>query len=63
VQRSEDARSLGGSQDQEGPKSETLANDDKAKHCTERGPKEVAEKRNMAQGKEIEIRAEAVASS
>jgi hypothetical protein len=54
---------LGGSQDQEGPKSETLANDDKAKHCTERGPKEVAEKRNMAQGKEIEIRAEAVASS
>jgi hypothetical protein len=40
-----------------------LANDDEAKHSTEKGPEEVAMKQNKAQGKETEIRAEAVASS
>jgi hypothetical protein len=54
---------FGGSQDQEGSKSETLTNDDEAKHSMERGPEEVVEKQNKAQGEETEIRAEAGASS
>jgi hypothetical protein len=33
------------------------------KHYTEKGSEEVAEKQNKAQGEEIEIRTEAVASS
>jgi hypothetical protein len=52
-----------GTQDQEGPKSETLANDDEAKHSTEKGPEEIAVKQNRAQGEKTEIRAKAVASS
>jgi hypothetical protein len=34
--------------------------DDEAKHEMEKGPGEVAMKQNMAQGKEIEIRADEV---
>jgi hypothetical protein len=52
-----------GTQDQEGPKCETLANDDEAKHSTEKGPEEIAVKQNRAQGEKTEIRAKAVASS
>jgi hypothetical protein len=63
VQRMEDARSFGGSQDQEGPKSETLANDDKAKHNKEIGLDKVAEKYYKAQGEETHIRAKTVANS
>jgi hypothetical protein len=63
VQRLLDAQSLGGSQDQDGPKSGTLANDNKAKHSMKKVPVEVAAKQNKAQGKEIGIRAEAVVSS
>jgi hypothetical protein len=51
----------GGNQDQIGPRSGTLA-DDEAKHDTEKGPEEVAVKQNKAQGEEIEIRADVVAS-
>jgi hypothetical protein len=36
--------------------------DDEAKHDTEKGPEEVAVKQNKAQGEEIEIRADVVAS-
>jgi hypothetical protein len=52
----------GGNQDQTGLRSETSANDE-AKHNMEKGPEEVVAKQNKAQGKEIDIRAEAVASS
>jgi hypothetical protein len=52
-----------GSQNQEGPKSETLANDNEVKLDTEKGPEVVATKENMTQDEETEIRAEAVASS
>jgi hypothetical protein len=62
MQRSKDAQSLGGSEDQEGPKSETLA-DDEANPDVEKGPKKVAAKQNKAQSKGIEIKDEAVASS
>jgi hypothetical protein len=37
--------------------------DDEAKHSTEKGSKEIAEKQNKAQGKDIEIKAKVVASS
>jgi hypothetical protein len=37
--------------------------DDEAKHITEKGPKEIAEKQNKAPGEETEIKAKAVASS
>jgi hypothetical protein len=60
---SKDPQRSGGSQDQEGPKSDTLANDDEAKHSTKKGTKEVALKQNKAQGEETEIRAEVVPSS
>jgi hypothetical protein len=56
------ADGLGGNQDLIGPRSETLA-DDEAKHSMEKGPEEVAEKQNKAQGEETDIRVEAVASS
>jgi hypothetical protein len=52
----------GGNQDQTGPRSKALV-DDEAKHYMEKGPEEVAENKNKAQGKGIEIRAEAVDSS
>jgi hypothetical protein len=52
-----------GSQNQEGPKSETLANDNEVKLDTEKGPEVVATKENTTQDEETEIRAEAVASS
>jgi hypothetical protein len=52
----------GGSQGQEGPKSETLANDNEAKHSTEKGPEEVVAKQNKAQDEETKIKANAVAS-
>jgi hypothetical protein len=51
----------GGNQDQTKPGSGTSA-DDKANHGTEKGPQEVAAKQNKAQGEEIEIRADVVAS-
>jgi hypothetical protein len=44
VQGSEDTQRLRSSQDQEGPKSETLADDDEMKHNTEKGLEEIAEK-------------------
>jgi hypothetical protein len=53
---------LGGNQDQIGPRSETSA-DDKAKHDTKKGLEEVASKQNKTQGKETNIKTEAVASS
>jgi hypothetical protein len=59
----EDTWRSGGSQDQEGPKSETSANDDEAKHSTEKDLEEVAAKQNKAQGEETVIKAKAVASS
>jgi hypothetical protein len=52
----------GGNQDQTGSRSGTSA-DDKMKHDMEKGPEEVATKRNKAQDEEIDIRAEAVTSS
>jgi hypothetical protein len=52
----------GGNQDQTGPRSET-STDDKAKHSTEKGPKEIAEKQNKTPGEETEIKAKAVANS
>jgi hypothetical protein len=52
----------GGNQDHIGPRNETSVDGD-VKHHTEGGPEEVAEKQNKAQGKETEIRAEAVSSS
>jgi hypothetical protein len=51
----------GGNQDQTGPRSETLPNDE-AKHRTEKGTEEVAVKQNKAQGEDAEIRANTVAS-
>jgi hypothetical protein len=62
VRGSEDARRSGDSQDQEGLKSETSANDDEAKHSTEKGHEEVAAKQNKTQGEETNIKADAVAS-
>jgi hypothetical protein len=53
---------LGGNQDQIGLRSETSA-DDKAKHDTKKGLEEVASKQNKTQGKETNIKTEAVASS
>jgi hypothetical protein len=41
----------GGNQDQTGPMSETLA-DDEAKHSTKKGPEEITEKQNNAPGEE-----------
>jgi hypothetical protein len=52
----------GGNQDQTGPRSETLTNDE-AKHNTEKGPEEIAEKQNKAPGEQIEIKAKVVAST
>jgi hypothetical protein len=52
----------GGNQDQTGPRSET-STDNEVKHSTEKSPGEIAEKQNKAPGKEIEIKAKAVASS
>jgi hypothetical protein len=52
----------GGNQDQTGLRSETSA-DDEAKHNTEKGPKEIAEKQNKAPIEETEIKAKIVASS
>jgi hypothetical protein len=55
------ANGQGGHQDQIGPWSGTSV-DDEAKHEMEKGPEEVAVKKNNAQGDQIEIRADAVAS-
>jgi hypothetical protein len=52
----------GGNQDQIGPRSGTSI-EDEVKTDMEKGPEEVAAKQNKAQGKEIDIRAKAVASS
>jgi hypothetical protein len=41
----------GGNQDQTGPRSET-STDDETKHSTEKGSKEIAEKKNKASGEE-----------
>jgi hypothetical protein len=57
----EDARRSAGNQDQTGPRNGTSTNDE-AKHDTEKGPEEVAAKKNKAQGEETEIRADVVAS-
>jgi hypothetical protein len=57
------AHGSGGNQDQTRPRSETSANDDEVKHSMEKGSEEVAAKQNKAQGKETEIRADAMASS
>jgi hypothetical protein len=52
----------GGNQDQIGLRSETSA-DDEAKHSTEKGPEEIAEKQNKAPSEEREIKAKIVVSS
>jgi hypothetical protein len=52
----------GGNQDQTGSRSETSANDE-AKHSTEKGLDEIAEKQNKAPSEETEIKAKAVTSS
>jgi hypothetical protein len=51
----------GGNQDQTGPRSGT-STDDEVKHDTEKGPEEVAAKKNKPQDEETDIRVEAVAS-
>jgi hypothetical protein len=63
VQKSEDAWSSRGSQNQEGPKSETSANDNEAKPNVEKGLEVVATKQTNAQDEETEVRTEVVASS
>jgi hypothetical protein len=52
----------GGNQEQTGLRSETSANDE-AKHSTEKGLDEIAEKQYKAPSEETEIKAKAVASS
>jgi hypothetical protein len=51
-----------GNQDQIGPRSKTLT-DDEVKHSMEKGPEEFVEKQNTTPSKEIEIKAKVVASS
>jgi hypothetical protein len=63
VQKSEDAWSSRGGQNQEGPKSETLANGNEAKSNAEKGLEVVVVKQTNAQDEETEVRTEAVASS
>jgi hypothetical protein len=55
------ADGLGGNQNQTGPRSETLV-DDEVKHSTKKCPEEITEKQNKSLDEETEINTKAVAS-